>query len=110
MKNPWYISLNHIFPDQGHERMEFFFSCVPICSQWVPHDVLQVLNVFLKGVLNSTSLLSHTHCPKLSPSHLYKREALHPHIEMVILRSLQGFLFFFFGDGPIKMAHADPKT
>jgi hypothetical protein len=59
LKNPLYIGLNHIFPDQGgggDERMEFFYSCVPICSQWVPHDVLQVLNVFLKGVLNNTSL------------------------------------------------------
>jgi hypothetical protein len=52
------------------ERMEFCYSCsqsIPTCSEWIPHDILQVPNMFPKGVPTNTSLyLSHP-LPKVLP-------------------------------------------
>jgi len=88
----------------GAEGFSFF-----LCSPKFPMGSHQVLNMFPKGVPNTTSLKSHMFCPKSSPSYLNswpKGEALH--LPRVIFwgASLVSTLFC---DGPIKLAHCQKK-
>jgi hypothetical protein len=70
--------------DRSGERGILFFSLLPnvfpSCSHQVPKYVSQ-------DVLNSTSVLSHMVCPKLSPCQLYRwaKATLHLDIETAIL-------------------------
>ncbi len=52
----------------GGRGKRFFF---PFWSCYVFLPCSQVLNVFPKGVLNSTGFQTYMFCPKSSPSHLY---------------------------------------
>jgi len=62
-KNGATINRNRVYMNQMKWMIFYFIFCVPIMfsaySQWVPHDVPQVLNVSLKGVPNSTHFISY---------------------------------------------------
>jgi hypothetical protein len=60
----------------GGERDFLFFSLVPNVFPWGSHQVPKYVS---QDVPNSTSVLSHIVCPKLSPCQLY-RWAKGPHI------------------------------
>jgi hypothetical protein len=79
-----------------------------LCSHHVlhvPHDVPQVYNCSPKVFSIAPHFIPYS-LPKALPfSHIYP---LHPHIEVVILRSLSTFSCL--GDGPIKTTHFHKKT
>jgi hypothetical protein len=78
------------------------------------NDVPQVSNMFAKGVPNSTTPLSHTLCPKFFPlTYIPRPKGWHyiSHRNFYFGKLLKLFFLneFFFGDGPIKIAHSQKK-